>query len=67
MNREIEDLQIRLTYQEESLQQFSITVIKQQNEIDILKQELERLTRRVRELTPEDLGSADEEPPPPHY
>lgn len=67
MNREIEDLQIRLTYQEESLQQFSITVIKQQNEIDILKQELERLTQRVRELTPSDIGSAENEPPPPHY
>lgn len=67
MNKEIEDLQIRLTYQEESLQQFSITVMKQQNEIDILKQELERLTQRVRELTPSDVGRADEEPPPPHY
>ena len=67
MHKEIEDLQVRLTYQEESLQQFGITVIKQQNEIDILKQELERLTQRVRELTPEDIGSADEEPLPPHY
>ena len=67
MNQEIEDLQIRLSFQEESLQQFSITVIKQQNEIDILKQELERLTQRVRELTPSDIDSADNEPLPPHY
>lgn len=67
MNHEIEDLQIRLTYQEEGLQQFSLTVIKQQNEIDILKQELERLTQRVRELTPSDIGSPDNEPLPPHY
>jgi len=67
MNQEIEDLQVRLTYQEESLQQFSITVIKQQNEIDIMKLELERLTQRVRELTPSDIDSPDNEPPPPHY
>jgi len=67
MNQEIEDLQIRLTYQEESLQQFSITVMKQQNEIDSLKQELERLTQRVRELTPSDIDSPDNEPLPPHY
>mgnify|MGYP001814501650 CR=1 FL=1 len=67
MNKEIEDLQIRLSFQEESLQQFSITVIKLQNEIDILKDELERLTQRVRELTPSDIGSLDNEPPPPHY
>ena len=67
MNQEIEDLQIRLSFQEESLQQFSITVIKLQNEIDILKDELERLTRRVRELTPSDIDSPDNEPPPPHY
>lgn len=67
MNQEIEDLQIRLTYQEESLQQFSITVIKQQNEIDSLKQELERLTQRVRELTPSDIDNPDNEPLPPHY
>lgn len=67
MNTEIEDLQIRLSFQEESLQQFSLTVIKQQNEIDMLKQELERLTQRVRELTPSDIDSPDNEPLPPHY
>ena len=67
MNQEIEDLQIRLSFQEESLQQFSITVIKQQNEIDILKDELERLTHRVRELTPSDIDSPDNESLPPHY
>ena len=67
MKQEIEDLQIRLSFQEESLQQFSITVIKQQNEIDILKDELERLTQRVRELTPSDIDSPDNEPLPPHY
>ena len=67
MNQEIEDLQIRLTYQEDALQQFSITVIKQQNEIDIMKLELERLTQRVRELTPSDIDSQDNEPLPPHY
>ncbi len=67
MNQEIEDLQIRLTYQEEGLQQFSLTVIKQQNDIDTLKQELERLTQRVRELTPSDIDSPDNEPLPPHY
>ncbi len=67
MNRQIEDLQTRLTYQEESLQQFGITVIKQQNEIDMLKQELDRLTRLVRELTSSDITSEDNEPLPPHY
>jgi SlyX protein len=67
MNQEIEDLQIRLTYQEEGLQQFSITVIKQQHAIDILQQELERLTQRVRELTPSDIDSPDNESLPPHY
>ncbi len=67
MNRQIEDLQTRLTYQEESLQQFGITVIKQQNEIDMLKQELYRLTRLVRELTSSDIASEDNEPLPPHY
>ncbi len=67
MNQEVEDLQIRLTYQEEGLQQFSLTVIKQQNEIDRLKQELERLTQRVRELTPSDIDSPGNEPLPPHY
>lgn len=67
MNEAIEDLQIRLTYQEESLQQFSIAVVKQQNEIIQLKQELERLTQRIRELTPSDMDSLDNEPLPPHY
>ncbi len=67
MNEAITDLQIRLTYQEESLQQFSLTVIKQQNEIATLKQEMECLTQRIRELTPSDIDSPDNEPLPPHY
>ncbi|WP_456373749.1 SlyX family protein [Thiolapillus sp.] len=66
---EIEDLQIRLSFQEDSLQELNITVARQQTELDILRKELLRLQDRLLELErnqPEEGTDATLEIPP-HY
>ena len=67
MNEEIADLQSRLAFQEETLQQFTLTVSRQQNELAYLKSELERLKEYIREMEANRPLSPGEEPPPPHY
>lgn len=67
--KEIEDLQIRLSFQEDSLQELNITVARQQTELDILRKELLRLQDRLLELESNQPGN-EEEPLteiPPHY
>jgi len=63
----VEDLQIRLAFQEDTLQALDRTVARQQQHIEALEAELNRLKELVRELTPPEAGPVGEEPPPPHY
>lgn len=66
MDEAIQELQMRVAFQEENLQQFSLTVVRQQNDIAMLREMLKKLEGQVRELTPNaGSGSADELPP--HY
>lgn len=67
MNKEIEDLQIRIAFQEDALQECSAALARQQAEITLLRKALFQLESRVRELTPPQFGSPADEPPPPHY
>ena len=67
MSKEIEDLQIRLAFQEETLNQFTVTVVKQQNELDLLREEIKRLKEQLREIESNRADVLQAEPPPPHY
>jgi SlyX protein len=67
MNDTITDLQIRLTHQDDALQQLTLTVVRQQQQIEQLQAQLRQLTTVVRELTPNQFEPAANEPPPPHY
>jgi len=62
----LNDLQSRLTYQEDDIKQLSRQVMRQQQELEGLKREVARLKELVVELAPSQTGAADE-PPPPHY
>ena len=66
---EIEDLQIRLSFQEDSLQELNITVARQQTELDILRKELLRLQDRLLELERNQPEEREEQVTeiPPHY
>lgn len=67
MNETLNDLQIRLTYQEDDIKQLNRVVMRQQRELESLRRELDRLKELVAELAPVPVGTASDEPPPPHY
>lgn len=67
MDEEIVDLQSRLAFQEETLNQFMVTVSRQQNELAYLKSEIKQLKEHLRELESDRFSPPGEEPPPPHY
>jgi SlyX protein len=66
--RDIEDLQIRLTHQELAIDELNSTVARQDQVITELTQQLVRIRAMVDELRPSPLGEDPAaEPPPPHY
>lgn len=58
------DLEVRYAWQEDLVEQLSDLVRDQQEQIDALRRELERLRDQM-EGDPQEIGPADE--PPPHY
>ncbi|MFC1749877.1 SlyX family protein [Pseudomonadota bacterium] len=66
MESRVEDLEVRLTYQEAALEELNQVVIKQQNQIDLLIAELQR-TKQQLENGSEFVRSQSDEEPPPHY
>ena len=67
MTDAITDLQIRLTHQDDALDELTRTVLRQQRQIDELQAQIAQLKTALRELTPPQVGGAGNEPPPPHY
>ncbi len=62
----LSDLQARLTYQEDDVKHLNRTVMRQQQELEALKQEVARLKELFSELGPSPVGGLEDEPPP-HY
>ncbi|MFO1264730.1 MAG: SlyX family protein [Rhodoferax sp.] len=66
IDQRLTDLEIKLSFQEDALDQLSATIVRQQQTIDLLVREV----RHLREQIPQDsgprlLGAQDEVPP--HY
>jgi len=66
LNRRIVDMEIKLTHQDATLEALNNVIIRQQQQIDTLSDELGKARQRLNEL---DTGSgpADRYEPPPHY
>ncbi len=58
------DLEIRVTFQEKTIEELNEVIIDQQNQIDLLARELERVREQLR--TPPTPGPVPD-PLPPHY
>jgi SlyX protein len=67
MEERITELEIRFMHQEQSINELSITVYRQQQVIERLERELRQLTDQVRMELPSLTKPAEEEEPPPHY
>ena len=66
MESRIDGLEVRLTYQEATIETLNEVVTKQQNQIDMLRAELESLRGQIK-AQGELISPLSEETPPPHY
>jgi len=62
-----EDLESRLTFQEEHIHQLSLTVARQQGALDALLREMRELRRQLAVVLPHASPRSHEDGPPPHY
>jgi SlyX protein len=61
------ELETRIAFQDDTLQQLNAVVVRQQQEIDRLTREIEALKQQLRALAPAPVAGPAEETPPPHY
>jgi SlyX protein len=61
----IEDLETKLTFQEDTIQKLNDVIVTCQTRIDELDAIIRMLTEQVR--TAEPIIKPEDEPPPPHY
>lgn len=66
MEQRMEDLEVRITYLESTVEELNQVVIKQQDQIELLRQELKRQKQQL-EQGGEFVRPLSEETPPPHY
>ena len=63
----ISELESQLTFQQEAIDALNKSVASQMNEIAHLYDEIEQLKQTIQQLMESVPGSAEKEPPPPHY
>lgn len=63
----IADIETRLMYQEQTLEELNAVITRQNLELSSLKKQLEKLQDQANLLMPLLHGKPSDEPPPPHY
>lgn len=67
MKERLVELEVRVAFQEQTLQELNAVVTRQQRQIDRLTQELKTLKVQLKILAPSLVIPKEEEKPPPHY
>lgn len=67
MESRLEDLEIRIAHQEVAIEELTQTNLSQQQQIEVLRVQIDYLKSLIKELTPSAVGPRSEETPPPHY
>ena len=63
----LEDLETKIMFQEDIIDQLNNSIIDQQNDIKRLTHIIERLTTQVEDMKQPNVIDANLETPPPHY
>ncbi|MCW8962789.1 MAG: SlyX family protein [Gammaproteobacteria bacterium] len=66
MEKIITDLQTRLSFQEDTIEQMTRTLVEQQNEMYEIRQMLKHLQKQIATMAPSDIEANINETPP-HY
>ena len=66
MDARLTEIEIKLSYAEDTLEELNRTVFRQQEQIDLLQQLVLRLADQLQDIAPPERREAAEERPP-HY
>lgn len=63
----IEDLQMRIAFLEQNLDELNDIVTSQQTQLAMVERAMRYLSSRMEQVSPGNIRSAEDETPPPHY
>jgi len=63
----IEELQMKVAFQEYTIEQLNEALSSQQHQLDKLQRQLSHLVDKLKQLEPSNVAKLSEETPPPHY
>ena len=64
---DIEQLQMKMAFQEDTIESLNQALIEQQKQMDDLQFQLKQLVSKISAIEPSNMASENEEAPPPHY
>jgi SlyX protein len=64
---DIEQLQMKMAFQEDTIESLNQALILQQKQMDDLQFQLKQLVSKMSAIEPSNMASEKEEMPPPHY
>lgn len=67
MENKIIDLQSKLAFQDETINELNEVITDQQNQLDKLSEEIRLLNLRISSVAEASNVTEEKEPPPPHY
>ncbi|MFK5914388.1 MAG: SlyX family protein [Woeseiaceae bacterium] len=67
MENKIIDLQSKLAFQDETINELNVVITDQQNQIDKMRDDLRLLNLRIASVAESNNVTEEKEAPPPHY
>lgn len=67
METRLNELETKVAFQDDLVEELNRVVAAQQQQIDLLRQQVQLLYDHVRSLSPSDIALPTEEERPPHY
>lgn len=67
MDARLDDLETKVAFQDDLVEELNRIVAAQQQQIDLLQQQVQLLYDQLRSLAPSHLAAGTEEERPPHY
>ena len=64
---DIEQLQMKMAFQEDTIESLNQALIEQQKQMDDLQFQLKQMMSKLSAIEPSNMASEGEEAPPPHY
>lgn len=67
LSNNIEELQMKLAFQDDVIEKLNQALVEQQHQIHELQYQMKHVVGKVKSLSVSNMASEDEEAPPPHY